>query len=117
MFQNSLFHTTDNDAIRPLCIKLSQINVKHFDSNKAMSFKASDNKLFKEVYWNMERARNLMNIKFDSKPVYGDNDKYIKTKITSHQEKVNTIFQGNEGPKENESYKFFSLIMSDSVCY
>ena len=55
----------------------------------------------------MERARNLMNIKFDSKPVYGDNDKYIKTKITSHQEKVNTIFQGNEGPKENESFKYF----------
>ena len=55
----------------------------------------------------MERARNLMNIKFDSEPVYGDNDKYIKTKITSHQEKVNTIFQGNEGPKENESFKYF----------
>ena len=50
MFQNSLFYTTDNDAIRRLCTKLSQINVKHFDSNKAMSFKASDNKLFKEVY-------------------------------------------------------------------
>ena len=37
----------------------------------------------------MERARNLMNIKFDSKPVYGDNDKYIKTKITSREGKYN----------------------------
>ena len=45
----------DNDAIRPICIKLPQMigYVKHFDSNKTMSFKVIDNKLLKSIleYW------------------------------------------------------------------
>ena len=28
-----------------------------------------------------EKVSSLMNIEFDSKPVYGDNNKYIKRKI------------------------------------
>ena len=35
---------------------------------------------------------SLMNIEFDSEPVYGDNDKYIKTKINLYSDKVNTNF-------------------------
>ena len=40
----------DDDAIRPLCIKLPQMigYVENFDSNKAMSFKVSNNKLLKK---------------------------------------------------------------------
>ena len=40
----------DNDGIRSLCIKLPQRigYVKHFHSNKAMSFKVSDKKLIKK---------------------------------------------------------------------
>ena len=56
-----------------------------------------------------------MKIKFDSEPVYGDNDKYIKTKINLYRDEVNTNFQGKKVPKENASYKCFSLIMLDSV--
>ena len=56
----------------------------------------------------------LMNIEFDSEPVYGDNDKYIKTKTKSYGDKVNTNFQGNKIPKENSSYECLSLIMIDS---
>ena len=56
-----------------------------------------------------------MNKEFDSESVYGDNDKYIKTKIKSYQDKVNTNFQGKKAPKENTSYKYLSLIMLDSV--
>ena len=56
-----------------------------------------------------------MNIEFDSQLVYGDNDKYIKGKIKSYGDKVNTNFQGKKIPKENSSYKCFSLIMLDSV--
>ena len=33
-----------------------------------------------------------MNIEFDSEPVYGDNNKYIKAKIKSYGDKVNIIF-------------------------
>ena len=56
-----------------------------------------------------------MNIEFDSEPVYGDNEKYIKAKINSYVDKVNTNFKGKKIPKENASYKCLSLIMQDSV--
>ena len=39
-----------------------------------------------------------MKTKFDSEPVYGDNDKYIKTKIKSYGDKINTNFQGKKIP-------------------
>ena len=72
----------DDDAIRPLCIKFPQMigYVKNFDSNKTMSFKVSDNELLKKYTKIWEKISNLLNIKFDSETVYGDNDKYIKTK-------------------------------------
>ena len=56
-----------------------------------------------------------MIIKFDSEPVYGDDDKYIKAKINSYGDKVNTNFKGKKIPKENASYKCLSQIMLDSV--
>ena len=56
-----------------------------------------------------------MNTEFDSEPVYGDVDKYIKTKIKIYEDRVNTNFQGQKVPKENASYKCISLVMLDSV--
>ena len=41
-----------------------------------------------------------MNIEFDSEPVYGDNDKHIKSKRNSYGHKVNTNFQGKKTPKK-----------------
>ena len=59
--------------------------VKNFDSNKKILrfviFKVDDNKLFKKYNRIWEIISNLLNIEFNSEPVYGDNDKYIKTKI------------------------------------
>ena len=52
--------------------------VKCFDNSKTMSFKVIDNRLLKRSIW--ERVSNLMDIEFESKSVYGDYDKYIKTK-------------------------------------
>ena len=51
---------------------------KHFENNgKAVYFKAIDKKLLKRYTQIWERVSNLMIIKFDSEPVYGDNDKSI----------------------------------------
>ena len=49
--------------------------VKCFDSNKTMSFKVSDNKLLEKYTKIWKQIINLMNLKFDSEPIYGDNDK------------------------------------------
>ena len=107
----------DDDVIRPLCISLPQMigYVKHFNSNKTMSFKVSNNKLLKKNNKIWEKISNLMNIEFDSEPVYGDGDKYIKTKIKMFEDRLNTNFQGKKVPKENASYKCLSLIMLNSV--
>ena len=107
----------DDDTVRPLFIKLPQMigYVKQFDSNKTMSFKVIDNKLLKEYTKIWEKVSNLMNIKFHSESVYGDNDKCIKTKIKLYGDKINKNFQGKKIPKENASCKCLSLIMLDSV--
>ena len=57
----------------------------------------------------------LLNIKFDSDPAFGDNDKYIKTKIEIHENKVNNNFQGKKIPKENTTCKCLSLVMLDCI--
>ena len=74
---------------------------KHFESNKKMSSKVSDDRLLKNPtkIWR-KKIRILVGKKSDSKPVYDDNDKYIKTKIKSYGSKLNTNLQGK---KVNES--------------
>ena len=57
----------------------------------------------------------MLKIKFDSEPVYGDNDKYIKTKIKIYDGNVNTNFQDKGMSRENGSYKCLSIIMLDFV--
>ena len=72
----------NDDVIKPLCIKLPQMigYVRNFDGNRTMSFKISDSKLLKKYNQIWKRVEKLLKIKFDSEPVYGDNDKYIKKK-------------------------------------
>ena len=74
--------------------------LKCFDSNKTISFRVIDNKVLKKCIQIWNKVRNLFNIKFDSEPVYGDNDKYIKTKIKICGDKVNTNFQGKKYQKK-----------------
>ena len=41
-----------------------------------------------------------MEIKFDSKPVYGDDEKYIKTKIKTYGDSVITNFHSKKCQKK-----------------
>ena len=77
----------DNDIIRPLCIRLLQMTgyARKFEENATMSFIVKDKKLLKSYTKIWETIEGLMNINFESKPVYGDDDKYIKTKIKHMQ--------------------------------
>ena len=80
-----------------------------------MSFKVIDNKLLKNYIKIWERVSSLMNIKLNSEPVYGDKDKYIKTKIKSYGAKIEANFLGKKAPKEDVSDMCLSLIMLNSV--
>ena len=61
---------------------------KYFkNNNKTMSFKVINKKLLKIYTKIWGKISGLMNIEFDSDPVYGGSDKYIKTKIKSYGNK------------------------------
>ena len=72
---------------------------KYFNSNKRMSFKVIDNELIKKYTKRWERVNNSKNIKFDSEHVYGDNDKYFKTKRKVYGDKINIIFKATKNTK------------------
>ena len=74
----------DNDVIRPLYLGLSQMTgyINKFDKNKiTMSLMVKDKQLLKNYNKIWKKIERLMSIDFDSKTTYGDDDKYIKTKI------------------------------------
>ena len=63
----------------------------------------------------MGKIENLMGIDFESKPVYGNDDKYIKTKIKIYAKSIITNFHSKKMPKEKAPCKCLSIIMVDSV--
>ena len=61
-----------------------------------------------------KRVEKLLKIEFNSEPVYGDDEKYIKRKIKTYGDSV-TNFPGKKMPKEKLPCKCLSIIMLDSV--
>ena len=53
--------------------------IESFENNTTMSF--SDKQLLKKYNQIWKEVKNLLKIKFRNEPVYGDNDKYIRTRI------------------------------------
>ena len=80
-----------------------------------MSFKISDKKLLKRYNRMWKRIEKLLEIKSDIKPVYGNHEKYIKTKIKTYGDGVITNFHGKKRPKKKALCKCLSVIMPDSV--
>ena len=107
----------DNDIIRPLCIRLPQMTgyARKFDENLTMSFKVNDKQILKNYNKIWKKVENSWNIDFESKPVYGDDNKYIKTKIEIYADSLITNFHNKKMPKENAPCKCLSIIMIDSV--
>ena len=107
----------DNDVIRPLCTRLLKMTgyARKFNENVTMSFKANDKQLLKNCNRMWGKVESLFNIDFESKPVYGDNNKYIKTNIKIYVGSIITNFHKNKIPKEKGPCKCLSIIMIDSV--
>ena len=56
-----------------------------------------------------------MKITFESKPVYCEDVKYIKTKIKTHADNIITNFHNKKMPEEKSPCKCLSIIIIDSV--
>ena len=78
----------DDNVIRPLCLRLSQITgyVKKFENDTKMSLSINDKQLLKNYNKILEKIENLMSIEFETKPVY--DDKYIKARIKIYMKKI-----------------------------
>ena len=87
---------------------------RKFDENATMSFTVKNKQLLKKYAKIWETIERLMKINFESKPVYGENDKYIKTKIKIYAGSIITNFH-KKMPKEKAPCKCLSIIMIDSV--
>ena len=88
---------------------------KKFNENATMSFRANNKQLLKNYNKIWEKVEKLLRIDFESKPVYGDDDKYIKTKIKIYAKNMITNFHDKKMPKEKAPCKCLSIIMLDSV--
>ena len=77
--------------------------------------KISDKELLKKYKQIWKRTEKLLRITFDSKHVYGDDEKHIKTKIKTNGDSVITSFHSKKTPKQKAPCRFLSIIMLDSV--
>ena len=53
-----------------------------------MSLMVKDKQLLKNYNKIWKKIEKLMSIDFDSKPTYGDDDKYVKTKIKTYEDSI-----------------------------
>ena len=88
---------------------------KKLDENVTMSFRVNNKQLLKNYNKILEKVQKLMRIDFESKPVYGDDDKYVKTKIKTYADSMVTNFHNKTMLKEKAPCKCLSIIMLDSV--
>ena len=79
------------------------------------SFKIRNKHLLKKYNQIWKRAEKLLKTEFDRKPVYDDDNKYIKTKIITYNGNMFTNFQSKKMPKGKAPCKCLSIIMLDSV--
>ena len=107
----------DNDVVRLLCLRIPQMTVhaKKINENVTMSFTVNNKQLLKNHGKIWEKVEMSMREDFESKPVYGDDDKYIKTKIKIYADSMITNFHNKKMPKEKSPCKCLSIIMLDSV--
>ena len=88
---------------------------RKFDENATLSFIVKNKQLLKNYTKIWEITEQLMKINFESNPVYGDDVKYIKTKIKTYAGSIITNFHNKKMPKEKAPRKCLSIIMIDSV--
>ena len=90
--------------------------LKKFNENATMSFRVNNNKQLSKNYSKMsEKTEKLIRINFESKLIYRDDDKYIKTKIKIYADSMVTNFHNRKMPKEKSPCKWLSIIILDSV--
>ena len=106
----------DDDVIRPLRVILPQMSgyIKNFENGgKNMSFKIEEESVYLKYAEIWNKIKSILNVKLHSQPIY--DDKYIKTKVKTFNNTINTLLLGDEIPKERIHYVCVSAICIGSV--
>ena len=70
----------------------------YFDNGgKNMSFKIESEDVYLKYAEIWNKSKSILNVKFHSQPIY--DDKYIKTKVKTFNNTINTLLSGDEIPK------------------
>ena len=73
-----------------------------------MSFKIEDDNVLVKYNEIWDEIKMTLSIKLHSQPVY--DEEYIKTKVKTFNEVINTVFSDNEIPKERNHYTCIAAI-------
>ena len=80
--------------------------IKYFDNaRKNMSFLIEDDHVYLKYTKIWNKIKKLLHVKFHSQPIH--DDKYIKTKVKTFGETINTLFSNNRVPKEKKSLHMY----------
>ena len=86
----------DINVVVPLCVILPQMSgyIKYFEKGgKNISFKIEDDQVYVKYNQIWNKIKELLGVKFYSEPIY--DDKYIKTKVKTFSNVINTLFSGD----------------------
>ena len=106
----------DIDVVVPLCVILPQMSgyIKYFENGgKNMSFKIEDDEVYVKYNQIWNKIKELLGVKFYSEPIY--DDRYIKTKVKTFSNIINTLFSEDQIPKVRVQYVCIACISVDSV--
>ena len=84
---------------------------KDFDETKYTSFLIKDDELLKKYNKIWKKVKNSLKKEYDSEPVY--NEKYLKAKVKSYNEKINTNFHENKIPNKGSHFICLSVTLID----
>ena len=77
--------------------------IKYFgNGGKYMSFKTEDESVYLKYTEIWNKIKKSLNTRFHRQPIY--DDKYVKTKVKTFSSTINTLFSGNEIPRERNHY-------------
>ena len=88
--------------------------INYFENGgKNVSFKIEEDSVYLKYAEIWNKINSILNVKFHSQPIY--DDKYIKSEVKPFNNTINTLFSGDEIPKERNHYVCISANCIDSV--
>ena len=88
--------------------------IKYFENgSKNMSFKIEGEGFYLKYTEIWNKIKSILNVKLHGQLIY--DEKYIKTKVKTFNSMINTLFLGDEIPKEKIHYVCIPEVCIDSM--